>query len=113
RPAPPGSSQCAVRREAGIHLSELRSAGRRILTPGSDTRTIGEISLDVQTSGPLQKVDPMSDQRIEPPRGITRRDLKRVTTASIVGNTIEFYDFSVYGTLTALVFGELFFPSFG
>lgn len=55
----------------------------------------------------------MPDQRIEPPRGITRRDLKRVTTASIVGNTIEFYDFSVYGTLTALVFGELFFPSFG
>ena len=34
----------------------------------------------------------------------------RVLTASFVGTTIEFYDFYVYATAAALVFGELFFP---
>ncbi|MCW4457521.1 MFS transporter [Microbacterium sp. MPKO10] len=31
--------------------------------------------------------------------------------ATVIGNTIEFYDFSVYGTLTAVVFGRLFFAT--
>jgi MHS family shikimate/dehydroshikimate transporter-like MFS transporter len=53
----------------------------------------------------------MSEHTLELPPGISRRDLKRVTAASVIGNTIEFYDFSIYGTLTALVFGRLFFPS--
>ena len=30
--------------------------------------------------------------------------------ASTVGTTIEWYDFLLYGTVTALVFGKLFFP---
>ena len=30
--------------------------------------------------------------------------------ASTVGTTIEWYDFLLYGTMTALVFGKLFFP---
>ena len=34
----------------------------------------------------------------------------RVLLASFVGTTIEFYDFYVYATAAALVFGELFFP---
>jgi metabolite-proton symporter len=36
----------------------------------------------------------------------------RLATASIVGTTLEYYDFAVYNTLAALVFGQLFFPSF-
>ncbi|TDE38795.1 MFS transporter [Nonomuraea mesophila] len=36
---------------------------------------------------------------------------RKLTAATIVGNTIEFYDFTIYGTLTALVFGRLFFPT--
>lgn len=38
--------------------------------------------------------------------------LVKVTAASIIGNVIEYYDFIIYGTLTALVFNQLFFPSF-
>ncbi|MFE4196653.1 MFS transporter [Paenarthrobacter sp. NPDC056912] len=37
--------------------------------------------------------------------------MRKVTAATIVGNTIEFYDFNAYGTLTALVFGRLFFSA--
>lgn len=36
---------------------------------------------------------------------------RRLVAATVVGNAIEFYDFSVYGTLTAVVFGRLFFAS--
>lgn len=36
----------------------------------------------------------------------------RIAIASFVGTAIEFYDFYIYGTAAALVFGELFFPSF-
>jgi MFS family permease len=35
---------------------------------------------------------------------------RRVLTASLVGTAVEFYDFYVYATAAALVFGELFFP---
>lgn len=35
----------------------------------------------------------------------------RVMTASLVGTAIEFYDFYIYATAAALVFGPLFFPS--
>lgn len=36
---------------------------------------------------------------------------KRVIAASTLGTTLEFYDFIVYGTIAALVFNDLFFPS--
>lgn len=39
------------------------------------------------------------------------RQNARVLTASLVGTTVEFYDFYVYATAAALVFGPLFFPS--
>ena len=34
----------------------------------------------------------------------------RIVLASLVGTTIEFYDFYIYGTAAALVFNKLFFP---
>jgi MFS family permease len=39
-----------------------------------------------------------------------RAQLRRAMIASTVGTTIEWYDFLLYGQVTALVFGKLFFP---
>jgi len=39
-----------------------------------------------------------------------RRQLRRALLASTVGTTIEWYDFLLYGTVTGLVFGRVFFP---
>jgi MFS family permease len=39
-----------------------------------------------------------------------RAQLRRALLASTVGTTIEWYDFLLYGQVTALVFGKLFFP---
>lgn len=36
--------------------------------------------------------------------------LRRVAISSLLGTAIEYYDFLVYGTMSALVFGALFFP---
>lgn len=35
----------------------------------------------------------------------------RILTASLVGTAVEFYDFYIYATAAALVFGPLFFPA--
>ena len=43
-------------------------------------------------------------------RGGGTQSIKKVATASFIGTTIEWYDFFLYGTAAALVFGELFFP---
>lgn len=45
--------------------------------------------------------------------GATRAapDTRRVLLASLVGTSVEFYDFYIYATATSLVFGALFFPS--
>ncbi|MFT4056476.1 MAG: MFS transporter, partial [Novosphingobium sp.] len=39
------------------------------------------------------------------------RQNARVLTASLVGTAVEFYDFYIYATAAALVFGPLFFPA--
>src|SRR5271166_3494608 len=39
-----------------------------------------------------------------------RAQLRRALIASTVGTTIEWYDFLLYGTASALVFGPIFFP---
>ncbi len=40
------------------------------------------------------------------------QNTKRLSTASMIGTTLEWYDFTVYNTLAALIFNHLFFPSF-
>src|SRR5580658_9581031 len=42
--------------------------------------------------------------------GGPRTPLRRVIAASLIGTTIEWYDFFLYGSAAALVFGRLFFP---
>jgi MFS transporter, MHS family, shikimate and dehydroshikimate transport protein len=40
------------------------------------------------------------------------RPIVRTVIAALVGSALEWYDFGLYGAAAALVFGELFFPSF-
>ncbi len=39
-----------------------------------------------------------------------RAGIGKIVLASLVGTTIEFYDFYIFGTAAALVFGPMFFP---
>jgi MFS family permease len=39
-----------------------------------------------------------------------RRQVRKAAVASIIGTTIEWYDYFLYGTAAALVFPEVFFP---
>ena len=49
----------------------------------------------------------MTTTRTEPQQGSVRL----VAFASLIGTTIEWYDFFLYGTAAALVFNRLFFPN--
>jgi MFS family permease len=40
------------------------------------------------------------------------RSHARVLTAAMVGTAVEYYDFFIYATAAALVFGPLFFPAY-
>ncbi|MDQ2766015.1 MAG: MFS transporter, partial [Gemmatimonadota bacterium] len=43
---------------------------------------------------------------------LARPGMARLAAASSVGTTLEWYDFTVYNVLAAVVFGRVFFPSF-
>ena len=43
---------------------------------------------------------------------VNRLRSARLATASLIGTTLEYYDFAVYSTLAALIFNRLFFPAF-
>ncbi len=43
--------------------------------------------------------------------GVSDRDLRRVVAASLIGATIEWYDFFLYGTVAGIVFNKLYFPA--
>src|SRR5437899_4013229 len=42
----------------------------------------------------------------------SRSEILKVAAASLIGTTIEWYDFFLYGTAAALVFNRLYFPTF-
>ena len=42
---------------------------------------------------------------------VTPADRRQIVWSSVIGTTIEWYDFLIYGTASALVFNKLFFPS--
>src|ERR1700691_3331727 len=45
-----------------------------------------------------------------PTAPVDNRSLRRIGVASVAGNVLEWYDFFLYSTAAALVFGPLFFP---
>ena len=45
-----------------------------------------------------------------PPEEATPADRRRILFASLIGTTIEFFDFYIYATAAVLVFPRLFFP---
>lgn len=47
----------------------------------------------------------------QPPTG--HKSMSRIAVASLVGTTVEFYDFFIFGTAAALVFSGSFFPALG
>src|SRR3954447_2305333 len=59
----------------------------------------------------MSTIEPASviDQRIVRSRGTA---IVKVVGASLVGTTVEWYDFFLYGSAAALVFNKLFFPDF-
>jgi metabolite-proton symporter len=48
---------------------------------------------------------------VNPKDAVAGPSTARIVVASLVGTTIEFYDFYIYGTAAALVLGQMFFPS--
>ncbi|WP_106815515.1 MFS transporter [Microbacterium timonense] len=48
---------------------------------------------------------------IDAPRDASLRVRRRIIVAGVIGTTIEFYDFYIYGTAAVLVFPALFFPA--
>ncbi|HYP45651.1 MAG TPA: MFS transporter [Propionibacteriaceae bacterium] len=54
----------------------------------------------------------MSDTSPQPAVVTAPSSVRRVIVASLIGTSLEWYDFFIYGTAAALVFNKLFFPSF-
>lgn len=57
-----------------------------------------------------QPPDARPDDRPRSPR--SPRSPRKVIVASLIGTSLEWYDFFLYGTSSALVFNVLFFPNF-
>ncbi|WP_312715126.1 MFS transporter [Corynebacterium flavescens] len=51
----------------------------------------------------------MSDQRTTETPAEEKSRLRKVLAATLIGTTVEWYDFYLYATMASIVFGELFF----
>jgi len=54
----------------------------------------------------------MSDTTVDAVRSSSQaNDVRKVVFASLIGSTIEWYDFFLYGVVAGIVFNHLYFPS--
>ncbi|MFD0442765.1 hypothetical protein ACFQ10_09820 [Streptomyces indonesiensis] len=56
--------------------------------------------------------DAAPDARAEGHHQASQAAIRRTALAGMIGTTIEWYDFYIYGLAAALVFGTEFFPDF-
>src|ERR1700754_1393835 len=54
----------------------------------------------------------MSNGKTQSDEATNASMMRKVAIASCIGTTVEWYDFFIYATASALVFNKLFFPSF-
>ena len=54
---------------------------------------------------------PSDAMRNAEPGVVTIAERRQIVWSSVIGTTVEWYDFLIYGTASALVFNKLFFPS--
>src|SRR5699024_1509204 len=57
----------------------------------------------------IHVVDPNLDTGMK--AGPTAQERRRVLSASLMGTAVEWYDFFIYGSAAALIFGPQFFPT--
>ena len=100
--------------DLGFHLAGLERAGelqkaicqgRLAVVDVGDDREIPNETLIHQDSGKGNYTAPSM-----PARPSASAEARRVSIASAIGTTIEWYDFFIYGTAAATVFGPQFFP---
>ena len=53
----------------------------------------------------------ISTENVSKDQLISDADRRRALWGSAVGSTIEWYDYFLYGTMSSIVFANLFFPS--
>src|SRR4051794_27001763 len=111
RSAPEGARQAGIGVRHGCRPHELRHV--LPVTPHGRTATCGLPSSGTSTAQIHNSEPDTAPRRGEsfmsaPAHAPTR--FGRVVGASVVGTTVEWYDFFLYGSAAALVFPQLFFP---
>ncbi|WP_329580779.1 hypothetical protein [Streptomyces sp. NBC_01361] len=89
-----------------IHVrirTTMADSETRVITTASNLEADGK---PVALQGGHMAIQPTGRTKDGPP-------MRRIAMASSIGTIIEFYDFAVFGTASALVFRQVFFPSLG